>query len=64
MENPNHANTHQQECLRKPYTRPQIEIVPLMPKQVVLGSGCYFPGISAGVIGACRAGGSGRQCNN
>jgi hypothetical protein len=42
------------ERQRKPYTKPQVETVPLMPKQTVLGESCYSLSISGAVSLGCR----------
>jgi hypothetical protein len=41
MDNPNTFNKTTNERRRKPYLRPQIEVVSLLPKQTVLGIPCY-----------------------
>jgi hypothetical protein len=41
MNNFDELNNKQSEHRRKPYVRPHVEIVPLLPKQTVLGTGCY-----------------------
>jgi len=41
MVNKNELNKNHTEGLRKSYLKPQVEIVPLLPKQTVLGIGCF-----------------------
>jgi hypothetical protein len=41
MNNSNEVNSKLIEPRRKLYVQPHIEIVPLLPKQTVLGTGCY-----------------------
>lgn len=39
---------------RKPYIKPQIETVPLLPRQTVLGSSCYSASQTVGpVVSGC-----------
>ena len=41
MEIKKELNNSQTEGLRKVYLKPHVEIVPLLPKQTVLGVGCF-----------------------
>lgn len=55
MEKP-FQNDVKQKTGRKPYIKPQIETVPLLPRQTVLGSSCYSSSQPSGpTLAGCMA---------
>ena len=47
MESPKNLNNKIYESKRKPYIQPQVEIVPLLPKQTVLDVKCFSISLNA-----------------
>jgi hypothetical protein len=48
MENPDNSNGNTIVILRKFYSKPVLELVPLFPKQTVLGTGCFSSSLNTG----------------
>ena len=53
MEKSYELNENLMVSQRKPYFKPQIEIVPLLPKQTVLSNNCYSTSIAGPLTVGC-----------